>query len=367
MRYRKLGKLVAVLAAAFCWPGVYPALSLAQPAGGAAAAAVSATEPEPLRTGEPVRRALAVGEVHAFSVQLPAERTVKLRLEREGVAAVLTVLAPDGSKLGTFGSASSSRGKEEISFVAESGGSYRVEVRTFFKPSPPGRYRLALADIHPTDQAEKLAQAKRSCRGTDWLDSDGNFLVNRALVSISDCLGAVAHSLAARYPDAAGKANDAKSDLGYLASRWRWGEFVSPAYQQSLTEDFRALAESLDQPDPRHVLAVVDEVVRDVKVKADHCRKSSRGFGGDVKVNVVTRKGGAEVKELFVFYKRCLYKYSRLAPNRFGKLSPVSSTLPPSVYLMWAGKSEQAPALEHEPACFPVQGEQEQQIDISAP
>lgn len=328
---------------------------------------VRGVEPDSLEEGKPLERTLAVGEVHAYALKLSADRGVKLQLDKRGVAAVATLFAPDGKKLAIFGSAASSQGSEPIAFVAEAAGNYRIEVRTFFKPSAPGRYRITLVSVHAASVQEKLGEAKRGCQRSNWLDSDNNFLVDTALESISRCLSAVGHALGGRHPEAVRLAQDADAELGYLKSRWRWGEFVSPAYQQSLTEDFDALATSLDSPDAKGALATLQEVVRDIKVKAKHCRGSGRGLGGDVKVKVVTRREGVEVPERFVFYKRCLYKYSKMAPNRFGTLSPVSTLLPPSSYIMWAGKDDQPPALQHDPACFPVQGSEEQRIDVPSP
>ena len=347
-----------------------PALSQGAPITPAAAAAPvvdSEKTTEFLTEGKHVERVLAVGKVHTYSVQLAANRYVKLLLDKQGVAAVATLFAPDGNKMGVFGSTTSGQGSEEIAFVTKTAGDYRVAVRTFFKPSAPGRYRLTLASVQAVSELEKLRQARRSCEEKNWLDSDNNFLVDQALKSISRCLGAVGESLRGNYPTAVELAEEGSRELNYLSSRWRWGEFVSPAYQENLIDDLRALAGGLERQDAKHTWGALQEVVRDIKVKAAHCRQSNRGLGGDVKVKVVAKKEGIEVKEMFVFYKRCLYKYSKSSPNRFGKLTPVSSTLPPSLYIMWAGKNDQPPSLKHDPACLPVQGDEEQQIDIPAP
>lgn len=347
-----------------------PALAQGAPATSPAVAAPAVESekiPVTLTKGKPVERALAKGEVHDYALQIPADHSAKLLLVKSGVAAVATVFAPDGNKLGVFGSAASGQGSEDITFVAETAGSYKIAVRTFFQPSPPGRYRLTLAAVQPLTEEEKFRLAKQSCQVKGWLDSDNNLLVDVALGSISRCLAAVGQSLKKRYPAAVGLAQEASRELSYLTSRWRWGEFVSPAYQESLTDDINALAGALDRQDAKYVWGAMQEVVRDIEVKAEHCRQSDRGLGGDVKVKVVTKKEGVEVKDMFVFYKRCLYKYSKLSPNRFGKLSPVSYTLPPSLYLIWSGKSDQPPQLRHDPACLPVRGDQEQLIDIPAP
>ena len=57
---------------------------------------------------------------------------------------------------------------------------------------------------------------------------------------------------------------------------------MSPAYQESLTEGIRALGAGLERQDPKYAWGALQEVVRDIKVKAAHCRQSNRGLGGDV-------------------------------------------------------------------------------------
>ncbi len=310
----------------------------------------TAREPEPLAKGKPVEKTLAVGEAHAYVLKLGAGQSVTVLLEKRGVAAVATLLAPDGEKMGIFGSTASKEGTERIVFVTGSAGIYRIIVRTFFKPSPPGSYLIKFADEHAASDREKSGRTRQSCEEKKWLDRENNFIVNEALGSISQCMTAVAQKLEAKHPKAAELAAAANADVDYLIGRWHWGEFVSADYQESLVGDFRMLASAAEEPDGKRALAMMNGVVKDLKIKADHCRKSNRGLGEGVQVYVRTIQGDKEVNGLIVYYKLGIYAYKRdkMPPRGFDALSsPAHKELPASWYLIWAGKPGQPePPLE---------------------
>ncbi len=95
-----------------------------------------------LQKGRVIERELAVGEVHSYEVALTAGQYVSVVFEKRGVALVATLFGPDGQKIAVFGSSVSRQGSEPVTFVADHSGSYRIEVRTFFKPTSPGRYTV---------------------------------------------------------------------------------------------------------------------------------------------------------------------------------------------------------------------------------
>ncbi|WP_298273582.1 hypothetical protein [Geobacter sp.] len=314
---------------------------LAAVAGEEGRPAPAAQEPEALEKGKPVEKGIGVGEVHVYALTSGAGQSVTLQLEKRGVAAVATVVAPDGEKLGSFGSAASREGTERIAFVAERGGMYRITVRTFFKPSPPARYRLLLTDVHTATEREKGVLAVRQCEEKSWFDRDNNFLVNEALSSISRCMTAVGQRLEGSHPKASELAAEANAEVDYLIGRWHWGEFVSPAYQDNLVQDFRALAAAAGEADAKMAFSMMKGVAEDLKIKAEHCRKSNRGLGKDVDVYVKTYMGDREASGLIVYYKLGIHQYSRnrLRSVEFDELSsPAHTRLPASYYFIWTGR-----------------------------
>jgi len=308
----------------------------------AAADAKPAEKPaiESLTQGKTVNRELTVGETHSYLLKLAADRTVILKFEKQGVAAVATLFSPRGNRLDTYGSTAFSSGTEQIRFVSEEGGEYRLDVRTFFKPTPPGRYLLTLVGVDAASDREISLRASQGCQESDWLDRENNFLVDRFLESFSACLSAVAGRLDSDFPQAGVLAGAANAQVSYLKSSWHWGEFVSPAYQQSLVQSFKVLASAIWESDKKKALNILVNIVDDIGVKAAHCRKSTRGLGADITVKVKTRSGTREDPGWVVYYKLGIFEFAEgRKPNRFTELSsPTSGILPAGRYLMWAWK-----------------------------
>lgn len=301
----------------------------------------TANAAEPLLLGKNIEKTISFGEIHSFTLKLKAGQSAEVLIEKQGVAVLATVFAPDGKKIGTFGSISASQGTQPVNIPADSAGEYRIAVRALLKPTPPGRYLIRLNDVHPTSDDELIKLALQSCREKPWRDRDNNFKVNEALDAISRCLGAVAHRVEKNSPQVADTAAEAEADLEYLISRWHWGEFVSEAYRESLVGDFRMLAFAAGEPSTKMAAAIVKGVVEDLKIKAEHCRKSNRGLGDDVDVNVRTIKENRKVDGLYVYYKLGIYAFKKesMPPTSFDRVSsPAHKKLPASWYLIWAGK-----------------------------
>ena len=293
-----------------------------------------------LEKGKAIERKLAVREVHSYEVALTAGQYVSLVFEKQGVALVATLIGPDGQKIAVFGSSVSRTGTEPVTFVADQSGSYRIEVRTFFKPTSPGRYTVKLTELRTATGRGKIGLAGQSCEEKSWLDREDKFLVDEVLKSITECMSAVARNLGPRHPEATRLAAETSSQVDYLVGRWHWGEFVSAAYQESLTLDFRILASAAREADEKRVVAILREVADDVTVKANHCRKSTRGLGADVTVQVETRKRDRIDPGWQVFYKYRIYQFTeKYTPRHFPKpSSPTQQELPAGIYLIWAEK-----------------------------
>jgi len=293
-----------------------------------------------LERGKPIERALAVGEVHSYEMVLPAGQYISVAIEKDGVAAVATLFGPDGRKIGVFGSSTSRQGSEPISFATQISGTYRIDVRTFFKPAPPGRYRVKVAELRAVSHQDWSRLAGQSCEEKNWMDRENNFQVNVILNSITECMSAVGRKLGTEHPKAAGIAEGTSSEVGFLVSRWQWGEFVSAAYQESLVLDFKMLVLAAKEKDKKRAYAIMSEVAGDLKIKADHCRNSTRGLGKDVTVKVATKKENTVDPGWQVYYKFRIHEFTEgYDRQRFSNLSsPAIQELPPGLYIIWAVK-----------------------------
>jgi hypothetical protein len=248
--------------------------------------------------------------------------------------------------------------------VAGTSGIYRIEVRTYFKPTPPGRYKVKLADLRTSTAQDRMRLAVQTCEEKRWVDGENNFLVDLMLNSISECMSAVGLKLGSRYPQAAGIATDTSAEIAFLTSRWHWGESVSAAYQEGLILDFNMLSSAAKERDEKRAYAIMREVADDIRIKADHCRNSTRGLGADVTISIETRKGNSQDPGWQVYYKLRIYEFSKgHTPERFPlPSSPTSYVLPPGKYLIWAEKPMKAQSLRSKEELIRV-GEGKQQLE----
>lgn len=318
-----------------------------------------------LERGKPIERALAVGGVHSYEIVLTAHQYVSVILEKHGVALVARLFEPNGRRIGLFGSSTSRQGQEPITFLTDVSGTYRIEVFTMFKPTPPGRYQVKLEELRAASAQDRNRLAGQSCEEKYWLDSQNNFVVDVMLTSMARCMSAVGRKLETEYPRATEIADGASSEVAYLVSRWHWGEFVSEAYQVSLDLDFKMLASAAKETDQKRAYAIMRAVADDLKIKAVHCRNSTRGLGKDVKVQVETRKVNKIDQGWQVYYKFQIYEFVKgYTPLSFPKpSSPTSRELPPSYYFMWAEKPGQAKPVQSKVKGVEV-GKGMQQVEV---
>ncbi len=109
------------------------------------ALALPASAQAPLRPGEPVERTLAVGEAHAYPLDLPAGQFVLGDADQITVDVVVTLTGPDGETLAAFDQPA--RGPEPFQFTTEAAGVYTLTVTPF--AGAEGRYVMRLARSEP--------------------------------------------------------------------------------------------------------------------------------------------------------------------------------------------------------------------------
>jgi C-terminal processing protease CtpA/Prc len=132
---------------------------------GVCVATVMAQEaPVSLQLGKPVERELVGGQTHTYALTLAANQIARVIAEQKGVDLVLSVVAPDGTRLFDIDSPNGTAGDEPATIAARRGGTYRVEVRSLDPSAASGRYAIRL-DAFPTEgeyTTERLAGLGRS-------------------------------------------------------------------------------------------------------------------------------------------------------------------------------------------------------------
>src|SRR4029453_5193648 len=80
-----------------------------------------------LELGKIMERELAGGQTHSYALGLTANQIARGIAEQKGFDLVLSVFAPDGSKLFDLDSPNGTTGEERATIATREGGRYRVE------------------------------------------------------------------------------------------------------------------------------------------------------------------------------------------------------------------------------------------------
>lgn len=108
-----------------------------------------------LQPNQPVERELTGADIHTFSVRLDRGQVLDLVAEQRGTDVVLRVHAPGGQLAQEVDSPNGGSGPERAWMVAESPGTYRIEVAPFDRTAPAGRYAIPLAAPRMATPAER--------------------------------------------------------------------------------------------------------------------------------------------------------------------------------------------------------------------
>jgi CHAT domain-containing protein/Tfp pilus assembly protein PilF len=109
-----------------------------------------------LEMGKPLEREFPGGlATQACTVKLAAGQYAKIVIDQREVDITAELSAPDGKSVTRFDREIRLREKEEIEFVAETGGEYRLEIKTKYK-SAAGRYEIRLLETREANEYDRL-------------------------------------------------------------------------------------------------------------------------------------------------------------------------------------------------------------------
>ena len=103
----------------------------------------------PIEPGKPVEHELRGGEKHTYEIHVDGGLFLHSIVEQLGVDVVLTLYAPDGTEIASMNSPTESAGLEQISMIAETSGTYRLELASGDTTVPVGRYRITINPLQP--------------------------------------------------------------------------------------------------------------------------------------------------------------------------------------------------------------------------
>ncbi len=109
---------------------------------------------EALQPGKAIERTLSAGQAHSYTVSLEKDQFLRLAVEQRGVDVVIRVFLPDGKLLRQFDSPNGNEGTEYAEVIAETPGTYRVEVATLDDDSALGKYEIKIVDLRKATDEE---------------------------------------------------------------------------------------------------------------------------------------------------------------------------------------------------------------------
>jgi tetratricopeptide (TPR) repeat protein len=116
--------------------------------------AAQADVPE-LVVGTPQERELKGGERHVYRLVLAADQYLRLVVEQHGIDVVVRLFGPDGRQLVEMDSPTGTQGTETVSFIADVGGTYRVEIAPLEREAAPGRYIVRMEELRPATERDR--------------------------------------------------------------------------------------------------------------------------------------------------------------------------------------------------------------------
>jgi CHAT domain-containing protein/Tfp pilus assembly protein PilF len=120
--------------------------------------AAQADVPE-LVVGTPQERELKGGERHVYRLVLAADQYLRLVVEQHGIDVVVRLFGPDGRQLVEMDSPTGTQGAETVSFIADVGGTYRVEIAPLEREAAPGRYIVRMEELRPAAERDRTRLA----------------------------------------------------------------------------------------------------------------------------------------------------------------------------------------------------------------
>ena len=120
-----------------------------------------------LATDKTVTETMGGGEVHTYELSLRANQFVRMAVTQHHIDTTQFLFGPDGAELAESDSLSGYEGIEEISWVAQVPGIYKLEVRCPDQFSSPGTYSLRIEELRASRSSDHTrVRAERL-----WMDS----------------------------------------------------------------------------------------------------------------------------------------------------------------------------------------------------
>jgi CHAT domain-containing protein/Tfp pilus assembly protein PilF len=110
----------------------------------------------PLTAEKAIERELKSGEQHSYDIALTPGQYLEAIVEQKGIGIVVTLFDSSNKSLAEVDSSSGGmQGPKPLLFIADTAGKYRLEVRSFEKTAPAGRYEIKLKELRTVMEKDK--------------------------------------------------------------------------------------------------------------------------------------------------------------------------------------------------------------------
>jgi CHAT domain-containing protein/predicted negative regulator of RcsB-dependent stress response len=111
---------------------------------------------EALELGRAAERELSVGQLHSYRIEIAEGHYIHVVVDQRGIDVVVAFYGPDGKKLNEVDSPNGRHGPEPISWIAKTGGAYRLEVRSFENGAEVGKYEVKIETLRRADPQDNF-------------------------------------------------------------------------------------------------------------------------------------------------------------------------------------------------------------------
>ena len=157
----------------------------------------------PINPGDSFEKSMAGGGRHVYRLEIPAGKHFRAVVQQLGINVVLAISQPNGTKLTEVDRPNGSRGRETISLIAPTTGTYILEVRSLESITAQGQYQLRVLKLRDEEiQDARWIEAERSVSKAETLRTQANVEVLKQAIAEFNRAAALWRSLSQPYEQA---------------------------------------------------------------------------------------------------------------------------------------------------------------------
>lgn len=140
-----------------------------------------------MEPGSAVRRKLAGGAAHKYSLRLSAGRYARVALKQLGIDVVIILTDSEGLEILNLDSYNGTRGQEMLSLIANESREYQLKVLPKEKNPAPGEYEISIDEERPANAEDsKRVAAERAFAAGESLRKEGAATLEQSLAKYDE-------------------------------------------------------------------------------------------------------------------------------------------------------------------------------------